>query len=99
MAEVMGVIASGTSIAQIAGQVTSSIVKIKDFWDQIKTAPDDINYLLKELDSFSLILQHIRDDLTRDALPELVFNSSLLKDFYGFQAKVEIPTVGNTRLY
>jgi hypothetical protein len=79
MAEVIGVIASGISIAQIAGQVTSSIVKIKDFWDQIKTAPDDINYLLKELDSFSLILQHIRDDLTRDALPELVFNSDGLR--------------------
>jgi len=67
----MGVIASGTSIAQIAGQVTSSIVKIKDFWDQVKAIPEEINHLLREVDSFGLILPHIRDDLTRNALPEL----------------------------
>jgi hypothetical protein len=56
MAEVIGIVASGISIAQIAGQVASSIVKIKNFWDQVKAAPDDINHLLREVDSFSLIL-------------------------------------------
>lgn len=75
MAEVIGLVASGINIAQIAGQVASSIAKIKDFWDQVKAAPDDINYLLREVDSFSLILQHIRDDLAQNALPETVFNN------------------------
>jgi hypothetical protein len=75
MAEVIGLVASGISIAQIAGQVTSSIAKIKEFWDQVKAAPDDISYLLLEMDSFSLILQHIRDDLEQNALPEIVFNN------------------------
>ena len=75
MAEVIGLVASGISIAQIASQVASSILKIKDFWDRVKAAPDDINHLLLEVDSFSLILKHIQDDLTRDALPELLFNN------------------------
>lgn len=68
-------VASGISIAQIAGQVASSIIKIKGFWDQATAAPGDIRHLLREVDSFSLILQHIRDDLTRNPLPELAFNN------------------------
>jgi hypothetical protein len=79
MAEVIGIVASGISIAQIAGQVASSIVKIKNFWDQVKAAPDDINHLLREVDSFSLILQHIRDDLIHNALPELFLNNSCVR--------------------
>jgi len=60
MAEVLGVVASGIAVAQLAGQVTKSIVKLKDYWDQVRDAPAEIKYLLKEIDSLSLILQHIQ---------------------------------------
>jgi hypothetical protein len=79
IAEVIGLVASGISIVQIAGQAAGSIIKIKGFWDQVKAAPDDINHLLREVDSFSLILQHIRDDLTRNVLPEPIFDKDCVR--------------------
>jgi len=62
MAEVLGIVASGISVAQLAGQVTSSIIKLKDYWNQIQDAPADINRLLREIESLNLILCHIQDD-------------------------------------
>jgi hypothetical protein len=76
MAEVVAIVASGISIAQIAGSVASSVAKINDYWNQIKAAPNDIKHLLREIDSLSLILRHIQDDFTRSALPDVVFDNS-----------------------
>jgi hypothetical protein len=76
MAEVLAIVASGISIAQIAGSVVSSVDKIKDYWDQIKDAPDHIQNLLQEIDTLSLLLRHIQDDLTPSPLLNVVFDSS-----------------------
>jgi hypothetical protein len=62
MAEILGVVASGISVAQIAGQVASSIIKLKDYWNQISDAPTDINRLLREIESLNFILCHVQDD-------------------------------------
>ena len=62
MAEVLGVVASGIAVSQIAGQVTKSIFKLKQYWDQVQDAPDEIKYLLREIDSLNLILNHIQSD-------------------------------------
>jgi hypothetical protein len=62
MAEVLGVVASGIAVGQLFGEVTSCIIKLKEYCKQIKDAPDDVRYLLLEIDAFSLILRHIRDD-------------------------------------
>lgn len=65
MAEVLGIVASGISVAQLAGQVTSSIIKLREYWKQIQNAPADINRLLREIESLNLILCHIQDDRAR----------------------------------
>ncbi|KAH9218729.1 hypothetical protein DL95DRAFT_521084 [Leptodontidium sp. 2 PMI_412] len=62
MVEVLGVVASGIAVTQLAGQVTKSIIKLKEYWDQVQEAPAEIKYLLREIDSLSLILSHIQDD-------------------------------------
>ena len=54
MAEVLGVVASGVAVSQIAGQVTKSIFKLKQYWGQVQDAPDEIKYLLREIDSLNL---------------------------------------------
>ena len=76
MAEVLAIVASGISIAQITGSVVSSVDKIKDYWDQIKAAPDHIRNLLQEIDTLSLLLHHIQNYLTLSPLPNVVFDSS-----------------------
>jgi hypothetical protein len=68
MAEVLGLVASGISVAQLAGQVTKSIAKLKDYWDQVNEAPAEIKVLLREIDSLSQILGYIRDSQNQNSL-------------------------------
>jgi hypothetical protein len=56
MAEVLGVVASGVSIAQLTGQIATSIIRLKGFWDQVKNAPDEISNLIKELEVLNDVL-------------------------------------------
>lgn len=65
MAELVGLIASGISIAQLATQVGGCIVKLKGYWSQVQQAPDNIAHLLREIESLNLILSHIQDDQCR----------------------------------
>jgi hypothetical protein len=64
MAEVIGVVASGISIVQLAGQVTACTLKLKAYWDEVKEAPTEIKYLVREIDALSLILSQIQDGYT-----------------------------------
>ncbi|KAF4633004.1 hypothetical protein G7Y89_g5113 [Cudoniella acicularis] len=62
MAEVVCVIASGISIFQLAGQLTRNIIKLKDYWAQIQDAPAEVEFLLRQVDSLGLIMNHIQVD-------------------------------------
>lgn len=75
MAEVIGVVASGVSLAQLAGNITSCLIKLKNYWDQVKEAPEEIEYLLREIESFNLILSHIQNDLG----PSAVFDNACVQ--------------------
>lgn len=59
MAEVLGVVASGYSVAQLAGSLATGIIKLKNYWDQIESAPSDITFLVRELDTHHVILHNI----------------------------------------
>ncbi|KAF7898094.1 hypothetical protein EAF00_004540 [Botryotinia globosa] len=59
MAEVLGTIASGIRIAQLAGNLASSIIKLKNYWDKIQDTPDDIGVLVHKIESHHAILRSI----------------------------------------
>ncbi|KAM0319172.1 hypothetical protein ACHAO8_001316 [Botrytis cinerea] len=65
MAEVLGTVASGIGVVQLAGNLVSSIIKLKGYWDQIQDAPDDIGYLVREIDTHHLILRSILESQAR----------------------------------
>jgi hypothetical protein len=69
MAELLGVIASGISVASIAIQVGDSVLKLKSFWDTITNAPEDIKYLINEIETLSLILSDIGKSEKQGDLP------------------------------
>lgn len=71
MAEVLGTVASGAAVGQLAGEITSSIIKLKGYWDQVKDAPGEIRQLLLEIDSLNSILRHIEQDQNQAGLSEL----------------------------
>jgi hypothetical protein len=68
MAELVGLVASGISIAQLAAQVGGCVIKLKGYWGQVQQAPDDIAHLLREIDSLNLILSHIQNDQSHGEL-------------------------------
>ncbi|THV53952.1 hypothetical protein BGAL_0038g00300 [Botrytis galanthina] len=58
MAEI-GIIASGMGVASLGLQLMDGVRKLKQFWDEVKEAPEDIQYALEELDALSLVLSDI----------------------------------------
>jgi len=63
MAEI-GLIASGISIASLAIQIGDSIIKLKDFCSLVKDAPEEIEYLIEELEVLGLVISDIEASIT-----------------------------------
>lgn len=75
MAEVIGLFASGISISTLTAQITSSIIKIKGFCDQLKNAPEDIQDIVGQLEMIHSLLADIEDDQRQNPLSSLIWNS------------------------
>jgi hypothetical protein len=69
MAEVVGLVASGINIAQLAGQVADSVMELKRLWNLVREAPSDIKDYVAQVDSINLILSHIQDDRAQETRP------------------------------
>ena len=68
MAEVLGVVASGISIANLVAQIANSVTKLKSYWDELQEAPEDIRLLIEEIEDLYLLLYHIEDDQRRNPM-------------------------------
>ena len=66
MAEILAIAAGGLNILQLAGEVASSIKKLKCYWKRVKEAPKKIQLLVEELDSLNLVLCHMQSDQTNE---------------------------------
>ena len=62
MAELVGVVASGISIATLAAQVANSVIQLKRYWSELKEAPEDICLLIEEVEDIQLVLSTIEED-------------------------------------
>lgn len=54
MAEFLGLFASGIAVTQLASSLTSSIISLKGYFDQIKDAPAKLIDLMAEV--FQIVL-------------------------------------------
>ncbi|KAM3077073.1 hypothetical protein ACMFMF_004989 [Clarireedia jacksonii] len=69
MAEV-GIIASGMGIASLGLQLLDNVKKLKEFWDSVKEAPDDVRHALTELEILRTIIDAIpKNDADMPAIP------------------------------
>ena len=77
MAEVLaGVVASGITIGALGAQITSGILKIKSFWNQVQDAPRDIEGVLKELELYCRLLADADEDRRRNPASHLILSSN-----------------------
>ena len=58
MAE-LGAVANGIALATIVFQVGDGLLRFKRFWDDVKSAPEDISYLLEEIETQYLVISDI----------------------------------------
>ena len=76
MAEAIGFVASSVAIGTLATGITSSIFKLKSYWDQIQDAPDDIRDLLEELEDLGCIIADIEEDQQRNPMSSIILDST-----------------------
>ncbi|TGO30219.1 hypothetical protein BPAE_0007g01000 [Botrytis paeoniae] len=63
MAETLGIAGSAVGIMSLAVQLGDGILKLKSFWTAVKDAPEEILYILDELDITHVLLTEIEDSL------------------------------------
>ena len=76
MAEVAGVVASGISIGTLAAQITSSLIKLQSYWDQVRDAPEEVRDLLEELRDLSNVIADIEADQQQNPMSGAILNST-----------------------
>lgn len=76
MAEAIGVVASGVTIGALATGITSSILKLKSYWDQVQNAPDNVHDLIEELEILSCLLADIEDDQRQNPMSSLILDAT-----------------------
>ncbi|CAI7653058.1 unnamed protein product [Penicillium viridicatum] len=82
MAEAIGIASGAITFATVVVQVGQSIVTLKNCWDEMRDAPEDIRKLVGEIELLGLILADIEDDLSQDSIySALEDNKHALKSF------------------
>jgi hypothetical protein len=56
MAEVLGVVASGIAVGQLATSIASGVTKLRKLWNEVQSAPQRIAFLVDELEMLSEVL-------------------------------------------
>jgi len=69
MAEVLGIIAGGMSIGQLAGQILVTSIKIKQLFDKIKDGPEVISELIERIKFMVSYLGDFDNDSLLSGLP------------------------------
>lgn len=71
MAEVFGIVASGLSVAQIAGSIVTTSFKVKSLLDEVKDAPEVLRDMLDQIEILTPILYEATtgDDEAADTNP------------------------------
>ncbi|KAJ5546625.1 hypothetical protein N7494_004210 [Penicillium frequentans] len=75
MAEVIGVVSGALTFATVVVQLGKSIATLKDCWNQLNDAPEDIRRLVREIELLSLIVGDLEEDLSQDSVSIALTNS------------------------
>jgi hypothetical protein len=81
MAEVIGIVSGAITFATVLVQIGNTITTLKESYDDLRDAPDDLRKLVQEIELFGFILADIREDLSRSPNPALGNNKHALKSF------------------
>ncbi len=69
MAEVLGVVASGIAVAQVATTLGSAVVRLKALWEEVREVPERIADLMEQIDCLDPALWEAERLLSENELP------------------------------
>ncbi|KAJ5119992.1 hypothetical protein N7448_010661 [Penicillium atrosanguineum] len=84
MAEVIGIASGAITFATVVVQITESIITIKECWSQMRDAPDDLKYFVREIEVFGLILADIEETLSQESASAALQNSKHAMQSFAF---------------
>ncbi|KAI0104244.1 hypothetical protein GGR51DRAFT_522106 [Nemania sp. FL0031] len=79
MAETLGVAASGIAVFQVATQVGTSIIKLKQLWDDLRDAPSSIRDLLNQIECLDPAIWEADHTFSHANLPPMFWDNSIAK--------------------
>ncbi|KGO60495.1 hypothetical protein PEX2_086770 [Penicillium expansum] len=74
MAEVIGVVSGAIKFATVIVQIGKTVITLKECYDDLRDAPDDLRKLVQQIEIFGKILVNVESDLSRN--PNLALESS-----------------------
>lgn len=74
MAELIGVIASAITFGTVVAQLATSINQLKECWEEVRDAPEDLKWLIRDIEIFGLILAEVEDDLAQESVQSCLSN-------------------------
>lgn len=76
MAEVLGTIASGIAIGDLAVKLGTSIKKLRGYWEEVKEAPSSISFLIRRIELTSSILTDIEHDQAKNPFSAMILDTT-----------------------
>ena len=70
------VVASGLTIGSLAVGIANSTIKLRSIWDQVHDAPDDILYLIGDLERLRYMLADSEEFQQRNPMSNLILDST-----------------------
>jgi hypothetical protein len=84
MAELVGMIASAVTFGTVVAQLTRSITCLKDFCEQIRNLPSDINWLVRDIEILGLVLSDIEAEFVQKPITPGVNDSKHVRQSLEF---------------
>jgi sensor histidine kinase YesM len=82
MTKLLSVISGSITLVGVVTELTSSIIKLKNCWNQINDAPEDLKWLIRETEILSLIMAEIEAYSVQQTVTSSFLNNRVLTQSY-----------------
>lgn len=81
MAEILGIVASSITVAEVASKAGGAVTRLKRLWQDIRNVPDTINDLMKQIDILDPLIWELETEVNerRASINPILFNDSALR--------------------
>ena len=80
MAELVGLVASSLTLAEVAVRTGGAVSKLRKLWDEIQNVPQVITNLMKRIDIADAIIWEMEKEMKEhDKISPMIFNDNIMR--------------------